>query len=218
MAIVRQDDRLVEAGLLGLRLGERRVHVRTGDLAAGGDRVVVDAPPARDAAADAAVDLDVRAERNGEDGERGFKVVQPHADELAALVHERPHVAVLAIAAPREELDGDVHEPLRGVREVEAHDPAGPVEPAVVLEQVQPVQLAVLGIPIRADPLEDTGAVVEGVRQDAHLRVAQGNELPVEERPRGVRCRAAAQRGRRPGQLLHHDAGPSVRFTFTGSG
>ena len=144
--------------------------------------------------------------------------MKAHADELAALVDERAHVAILAIARAREELDADFDQPLRRIGKVEAHDAAGFVEPAVVLEQVQAIQLPLLRIPVGADPLEDAGAVVEGVRQDAHLGVTQGNELPVEERPRGVRCRAAAQRGRRPGQLLHHDVGPSVRFTSTGSG
>ena len=43
--ILIEDDRLVEPGLLRLGLGERGVHVGACDLAPGGDRVVVGAPP-----------------------------------------------------------------------------------------------------------------------------------------------------------------------------
>src|SRR5204862_6676318 len=105
VTIVREHDRLVEPGLLRLRLGERRIHVRTGDLAAGRDRVVVDPTPALDATADAAVDVDVGPEGDSEDGERRLQIVEADTDELAALVHERSDVGVLAVAAPAEELD-----------------------------------------------------------------------------------------------------------------
>jgi len=139
--------------------------------------------------------------------------VEPDADELAALVDERTDVGILAVAAPLQELDGDLDQTLRRVRQVQAHDAAGLVEPAVVLDEVQAEELLPIGVPVGPDPLEHTGPVVERVRQDAHLRVLERNELSVEERPRGLRRRTTPQRRPRPGQLLHHGLPLSVRCT-----
>ena len=203
MAVLGEHDRLVEAGLLCLGLGERGVHVRAGDLAPRGDRVVVGPPPAGDAARDPAVDVDIRPEGHREDGEGIVEVVQADADERAGFVRDRTDVRVFAVVAFAQELEGDPDEILGGVRKPDAHDPAGAVEPLVVLLQMQTVELLILGVPIRADALEHPGPVVEGVGQHAHLRVADGDELAVQERERRIRGRTASQRGR-SGQLLHH--------------
>src|SRR5206468_11528152 len=69
-----EHDRLGESGCLGLALGQGRVHIRAGDLAAGGNGVVVDPAPRRDVAGDALVDVDVVAKGNGEDGESVLEV------------------------------------------------------------------------------------------------------------------------------------------------
>src|SRR5258708_4618284 len=117
---------------------------------------------------------------------------------------DTPQVAVLAVAALAEQLDRDLDQALRGVREIEPHDLAGLVEPAVVLDEVQSIELLVVGVPVRAHTLEDAGAVVEGVGQDTDLGVLHWDELAIEEGPRGVRRRAPAQLGLWAGQLLHH--------------
>src|SRR5207249_8382059 len=45
VAVLGQHDRLGEASFFGFALGEGRVHIRAGDLAAGRDGVVVDPAP-----------------------------------------------------------------------------------------------------------------------------------------------------------------------------
>src|SRR5207244_12480769 len=127
------DVRFVEAGLSGVVLGERRDHVRAGDLAARRYGVVIGTPPARDAASDASVDVDVRAERDGEHREGVIEVVEPDPDERARLIGDGPDVGVLAVAALAEELEGDADQIVDRVRKRNTHDPAGAVEPGVVL-------------------------------------------------------------------------------------
>src|SRR5207253_7063817 len=133
VAILRQDDRLVEAGLLRLGLRERSVHVRAGDLAAGRDRVVVGTPPARDAARDAAIYVDVGPERDSEDREAVLEVMETNSNDRARFVGDRPDVRVLAVVAFAQELEGDADEIVRGVRKADPHDPAGAVQPEVML-------------------------------------------------------------------------------------
>src|SRR2546430_14258385 len=65
------------------------------------------------------------------------------------------------------------------------------------------VELFVLRVPVGTDALKDACPVVEGVRQDAHLGVPNGDELAIEEGQRGIWGGAPSQR-RRSGQLLHH--------------
>src|SRR5439155_11387994 len=160
--------------------------VRTGDLASRGDGVVVDAPPRRDLTRDASLDRHVVTERDRKDGEGVLEVVESDADKLAGRVDDRPDIRVLAVPALPEELDGDVHEVLRGMREGKSHDPARAEEPLVVLAEVQPVELLLVGVPVRPDPFKDTRAVVEGMGHDADLRLADRNELPTQVRPGGV--------------------------------
>src|SRR5207302_10721849 len=82
-------------------------------------------------------------------------------------------------------------------------DPAGAVQTLVVLLEMEAVQLAFLGIPVGADPLEDAGSVIERMGEDAHLRVAHRNKRSIEEGPRGIWRGPTPKRGR-SGQLLHH--------------
>ena len=203
MTVLRQHDGLVEPGLLRLGLRERRIDVRARDLASRRDRVVISAAPARDTARDTAVDVDVCPEGNGEDGEGVLEVVQPDADERARFVRDGPDVRVLAVAALSEELEGDADQVLCRVGQSDPHDPAGAVQTLVVLLEMEAVELAFLGIPVGADPLEDAGSVIERMGEDAHLRVAHRDKRSIEEGPRGIWRGATPKRGR-SGQLLHH--------------
>src|SRR5713226_988963 len=54
MPIVCQHDGLVEAVLYGLAFSESRIDVRAGDFSAGGDSIIIDASPRRNAAVQAA--------------------------------------------------------------------------------------------------------------------------------------------------------------------
>src|SRR2546428_417399 len=186
VAVVGQDDRLVEAGLLRLGLRQRGVHVRAGDLAARGDGVVVDAAPRGDLRRDAALDRNIVAEGDGEHGEGVFEVVETDTDELAGLEYDGPDVGVFAITALPEELDGDVYEVLDGVRDRKSHDPARFRKARVVLPEMQPVELLLVGVPVRPDPFEDARAVVEGMGHHADLGLADGDELAAEVGPRRV--------------------------------
>ena len=103
-----QDDRLVVAVELRLALGERAVDVGAGDLAARRDGVVIGPAPGADLGPDAALGVDVLAERHAEDGDIGVQVVQPDADRLARLVDDRADVDVLAQPVAAQELDASI--------------------------------------------------------------------------------------------------------------
>ena len=59
------------------------------------------------------------------------------------------------------------------------------LEAIVVLLEAEDVDLAFLLVPIAADPLEYSGAVVEGVSHHADLCLGQGHYLPLEVGVRG---------------------------------
>src|SRR5688572_30767986 len=84
-----QDDGLVESVELRLALCERTVHVGAGDLSARRDGVVIGPAPAADLGPDAALGVDVLAERDAEDGDVGVEVVEANPDRLGALIDDR---------------------------------------------------------------------------------------------------------------------------------
>ena len=129
--------------------------------------------------------------------------MQSDPDQGARLVGDRADVGVLAVAAFPQQLEGDADEVVDAVGERNPHDPAGPLEAAVVLLEVKPVELLLLSVPVSADAFEDARAVVEGVSEDADPSLQDRHEFPVEERPSRIGGRATSQRGRF-GQLLHH--------------
>ena len=150
VAVLGQHQRLVVAVHLRLALGEGAVHVRAGDLAARRDGVVIGPAPGADLGPDPRLGVDVLAERHREDGQVRLQVVEPHADRLARLVADRPDVGVLAEAISPKELDGDPGELLGGVPQLQLEEPRGPMNPLEVRQQVEPVELLLLGVPVAA--------------------------------------------------------------------
>ena len=181
--VVGQHDRLVEAVLHRLGLGESAVHVDAGALRARRGDVVVDATPRGHHAADAVVDVDVGAEGRGDDEEAVLQPVQADADLLRGLVEEGPDVDVLAPAVAAEQLGGDGAELLGAQRELHEQDLRALPQTVVVLGHPQREELLLLLDPVGADPLEAAGAVVEGVGQDPQPRVRVAADLPVEVDP-----------------------------------
>src|SRR5262245_56544715 len=107
---LREDDRLVEAVLQRLRLRKRRVDVRTGHLCTSRQRAVRNPPPARDSAADAAVDLDVLAHRRGVDQKAVGKPMQLYADLLRRREEQRADVGVRSIFVAPKKLERELHQ------------------------------------------------------------------------------------------------------------
>ena len=202
MAVGGEDDRLVEAVQLRLALGKRAVDVRAGDLAARRDRVVVGAAPAADLGPDAALGVDVLAERNAEDDDIGVEVVEADSDRLGALVDDRSQVDVLAQPIATQELDGDLGELLGRLADLHHQEARRRADPLVMRQELEAEELLLVGVPVGADALEDGGAVIEAVGHDVDVRVAQRHELAAEERPQlGGRLH---RRGRASPLLLQH--------------
>ena len=63
------------------------------------------------------------------------------------------------------------------------HEQVRAVNPLVVGYELQAEELLLVGVPVGADPLEDGRPVVEAVRHDVDVRLAQRDELTPEERP-----------------------------------
>ena len=110
VAVAGEHDRLVEAVLLRLRLGERGVDVDAGHFRPRRNRQLVDAAPGGGHAADALVEVQVRAEGRDVHQEVVVQVVHAHADDLGALVGDGPQVDVLGVAAHADQLRRDVAE------------------------------------------------------------------------------------------------------------
>ena len=110
MTFVREHDCLVEAVLHGLGLGQSRIDVDAGDLGTGGGGVVVDPAPARDHAADAALDVDVVAERRDVDRERISQIMKSDADLFGTLEGQRPEIYILSEVVFPDELDAGLAE------------------------------------------------------------------------------------------------------------
>ena len=103
--VLVQDDGLVEAGALGVGLGERGVDVGARDLSAGRDHRVVHAAPGGDGRVQALVVLDIPAVGHRDDRDLRRQVVEAHADGLVGVEGERARVAVLAEELGAQQLD-----------------------------------------------------------------------------------------------------------------
>src|SRR5207247_4598740 len=91
---------------------------------------------------------------------------------------------------------------------LQLQEAGGPVDALEVRQQVEAEELARIGIPVRADPLEDSGAVVEGVGHDADARLGQRHEVAAEIGPE-ARGRVGGSSGGR-GPLLQQAKPPQV--------
>ena len=119
------------------------------------------------------------------------QVVQPHADGLAGLVEARADVGVLAEVVAADGLDDDPDE-LVDRRQVGHQQHPGVAPDALhVLAQLQPVEHALLRVPVGADALEHGRAVHERVGHDADLGVARARR----SRPRSRRSSSSIEAG-----------------------
>src|SRR5665213_1556962 len=176
VAVVGEHDRIVEAVEPRLALGERDVHVAAGDLRAGRRRVVVDTAPRAHAQLEAVVGVQILAVRERNDRQVVADVVEPHAEELFALVEQRPDVGVAAEAVPAAQLQGDLGQLVVGVREIHEQQVARAPQPPVVGDRLEDVELLRLVAPERSDPLEAPGAVLQRVGQQAQRGLAVRHE------------------------------------------
>src|SRR5215208_3765526 len=155
------DEEDVRRARLGDR--ERRVDVGTRALGAGRDGVIWRAPPGRDTDLKARK-LDVVAHGDREDREFGL-TLQVHPHGLSGLVSQGTDVSVLARGIAAQDLQRQIAEFLDGMGQLYTKQPARPLEALVVLAHLQDLQRPALRVPVGPYALEDTGAVVQGVRR-----------------------------------------------------
>src|SRR5439155_26653328 len=106
--VAGEQDGLVEACLLGVGDGQRRVDVSPGRLGPGGDSVVVVAAPARNRHDQPAGDVEVRAHRGAEATEAVLEMEETDLDHRRGFVGDRTNVHVLPIAGSPNDLNRDV--------------------------------------------------------------------------------------------------------------
>src|SRR5436309_740355 len=175
-----QHYRLVVACLDRFCFGERRLRVRACHLRARRKRLVRNAPPAAHHAADARLDLDVVAERDRVDEEAVLQVVEAHADVFARGVQQRADIRVrLELVAPKK-LDRYVDQLLGRVRQRHAQHVCVATHAVVVSGRLQEMQLLVPRVPVRADSLEASCAVMQRVGHEPELGVVIPGELALE--------------------------------------
>ena len=186
MPVRSQNQGLVEAVQLGLRLLEGHVHVATDDLAPGRQRLVGVAPPGRRHDPDSGLGVDVVAERDRQDVQLRLQVVQPDPNGLRRLVERRSDVDVLAEAVPADRLHDEAGQLVLGRDVVDQHDLARVPDALDVLPDEQPVQLSVVVVPVTPNAFEDGRPVHERVRHDADPGVAQRHEPTLEVGDQGL--------------------------------
>ena len=186
MAPLIEHDRFVEAVELSLCLRQGGVGIDACDLGARRDASVGDSAPGGRLAAGALFDIEIRPEWGDEDQQVVLEVVQANAENLGALVGERPDVDVLAITRHLNQLRGNRVEFLVIVGEVDLHDAAALAEAIEVLLETEDVDLAFLLVPVTANALEYRRTVIERMSHHADLGVFQGDDLLLEV---GVRRR-----------------------------
>ena len=216
MAVVVEHDRLVEAGGLGFGLGQGGVDVDAGDLGADGDRGVFCAAPGGGDDMHAAFGVEVGAPGDQEGEEVLGDAVQADAERVLRLVDHRADVEVLAEAGALHELDGHRAEFVVAERQFHQQGVRGLAQALVVLAHAEDVELLGLGVPVGADALEDSGAVVQRMGHDADFGVGERHELALEvghlRRGHRIGSRLAARpAARRPSDGLYGRAACALR-------
>ena len=148
-------------------------------LRARGRHRVVDAAPRAHADAQAAVAVEVALERDRDHRERVLHAVQPHADVFVRFVRERAHVDVAAEVVARADLDGEIAQLARRVRQLDHQDARRLREPVEVVGELEQVQLFLARVPEAAHAFEAPGAVLQAVGEQADLRVVVAREAAV---------------------------------------
>ncbi len=107
-------------------------------------------------------------------------MVEADPDRLRRLVERRPDVGVLAELVAPDRLDDQASQLVDRRDVLHQEDPARLADPLDVLTDLHPVELALLRVPVGADPLERRGPVHERVGHDADLRVTHRDECALE--------------------------------------
>ena len=103
------------------------------------------------------------------------------ATTSALLYTQGPEVDVLFQAAAPRELDGDLAQLLGAVVGLDPEHLPSVEEPLHVLPEAEDVDLALVAVPVAPDPLERSGAVMQGMRHHGNLGICEGDELVPEE-------------------------------------
>ena len=211
VAVLRQEDRLVVPGALGLVHREHRVEVDAGRLRRVRDRVRPDTLPRRDhraAAVPLALLAEVRAPREGEDRHLDVVAARVHTELPVAVVRDRAQVRLV------EPVDGERlvtgrPELVDRVRQSHVEQLGRRLQTLEVVAQAEDRRPA-LGR-VAADALEDAGAVVEAVARDVDLGVRPVHELAVHPDLLGLlHCRNSSRRRRCPGRTARDRRTSSV--------
>src|SRR5258706_2729336 len=109
--------------------------------------------------------------------------MDPYVDLLAGGEQQRAYVNVRLELFSAQHLEGDVDQLLGRVRKLEAHDVRGTAHAVEVSGAFQEEELLLLSVPVSADALEHSGAVVEGVSHEAELDVVVPAVLAVVVNP-----------------------------------
>ena len=99
---------------------------------------------------------------------------------LRALEGQGPDVHVLTIAGALHQIDRQADQLLCGEGEVHAEDLGALCQPLVVVQRAEDEELLLLLVPVAADALKNSCAVVQRVGHDAHLGLRRGNKLAAE--------------------------------------
>ena len=119
----------------------------------------------------------VLAGREGRDGDGDGAFLRPDAERRRVEEGDRPDIGRFQTILP-DDLVCRLDERFGRVRDRQVIESGRGVEALQV--RVQPEHGRALGRWVAAHPLENAGAVVEGVRQHVNLRLAPGDELAVE--------------------------------------
>src|SRR4029077_20080454 len=127
--------------------------------------------------------LDVVAKRDRVDEKALGQVVEADADLFARREEEGSNVNVgLELVTPQQ-LERELDELLRRVRDGETHYVRRTPQSFVVCLRLQQKKLLALGVPVSPDAFEDPGAVVQGMGHQSELDVVVAAELTVVEDP-----------------------------------
>ena len=119
----------------------------------------------------------------GGHADRRRQPVQPHADGLVAVERHRTDVAVLPVALVPQQLDQAARQVGRRDIQLHAQQARRIAEAPEVILGAEHEELSFIGVPVAADPREQTGPVVERVREQTERRLAVGDDLAVQVGP-----------------------------------
>ena len=180
VAVLVEDDSLVEPGQGGFGFSQNAVDVDTANLEACRNHGIVHPPPRRSAAPQS-VGAQVIAEGNGDEGEIAAQLLELEVGHhFGALVSQRSDVYILLMAVALHQFHGDIAELFYGVRDVEHQQAAAPEQSLVMLPEPEDENRSLFLVPITPNPFEHAGPIVQGVGHNVHVGVGQ-RDIPAPE-------------------------------------